>query len=447
MLDGPIGPTLVLLALPVAVQVSAQTLATIADAWFVGQLGIVPLAGIALAFPVQSLMGMWSQGAIGGGISSAIARALGAGDQGRAEALAVHALVIGVVMAALFTLLFAVLAWPMFRLLGGRGEGLAAAVAYGRVLFGGAAAIWLANVCASILRGTGNMLAPGVVMTVLLTLSIPLSGALTLGWFGLPALAVRGPAAAFVTIYAVAGIVMGGYVLSGRAGLRLRWSGLRLRADLAGDILRVGLFGCANSTLTIITVIVVTAMVGRHGTAALAGYGLGSRLEILLVPIAFGVGGALVALVGANRGARQFARARRIAWTGGLAVFALCAVIGAAAVLAPDLWIGLFSRDAEAADVARQYLRIAGYGYPVFGMGMVLYFASQGTGNMNLQLVAGSVRAVIVIGVGSLLVHAAGAPLSWLFGCVAAGLIAFGAVVAWAVKYGRVWNPDLAERA
>ena len=151
-------------------------------------------------------------------------------------------------------------------------------MAYGRVLFGGAAAIWLANMCASILRGTGNMLAPGVVMTVLLTLSIPLSGALTLGWFGLLALAVRGPAAAFVTIYVVAGIVMGGYVLSGRAGLRLRWSGLRLRADLAGDILRVGLFGCANSTLTIITVIVVTAMVGRHGTAALAGYGLGSRL-------------------------------------------------------------------------------------------------------------------------------------------------------------------------
>ena len=232
MLDGPIGPTLVLLALPVAAQVSAQTLATIADAWFVGQLGIVPLAGIALAFPVQSLMGMWSQGAIGGGISSAIARALGAGDQGRAEALAVHALVIGVAMAALFTLLFAVLAWPVFRLLGGRGEGLAAAVAYGRVLFAAAAAIWLANMCASILRGTGNMLAPGVVMTVLLTLSIPLSGALTLGWFGLPALAVRGPAAAFVTIYVVAGIVMGGYVLSGRAGLRLRWSGLRLRADL-----------------------------------------------------------------------------------------------------------------------------------------------------------------------------------------------------------------------
>ena len=73
-------------------------------------------------------------------------------------------------------------------------------------------------------------------------MSIPLSGALTLGWFGLPALAVRGPAAAFVTIYAVAGIVMGGYVLSGRAGLRLR-------ADLAGDILRVGLFGCAERRL------------------------------------------------------------------------------------------------------------------------------------------------------------------------------------------------------
>ena len=123
-------------------------------------------------------------------------------------------------------------------------------------------------------------------------------------------------------------------------------------------------------------------------------------------------------------------------------VFAVCALIGAVAVLAPDLWIGLFSRDAAVAAVARQYLRIAGVGYPIFGMGMALYFASQGTGNMNLQLFAGAVRTAIVVGVGSVVVYAFNAPLSWLFVCVAVGLIAFGGVVSWALKYGRVWNPE-----
>ena len=442
MLRGPIGPTLAWLALPNAALVTAQSLATIADAYFVGRVGIAPLAGIALAFPIQALMGMMSQGAIGGGTSSAISRALGAGDRDRAEALALHALVIGCVMALLYTLLFAVLARPTFALLGGRGDALAAAAAYGEVLFGGAIAIWLANTLASILRGTGNMAVPGLVMIVLLLASLPLSGALTLGWFGLPALGVRGPAAAFVAIFVVASVVMGAYVLTGRSGLDLRFSAFRPQKELAADILRVGLLACANSTLMIVTVIVVTALVGRYGTAALAGYGLGSRLEIMLVPIAFGVGAALVALVGANRGARQFARARRIAWTGGLAVFGFCCIVAGVAVLAPELWIGLFSDDAGTAAVARQYLQIAGIGYPVFGMGMALYFASQGTGNMSLQLFAGTVRAIIVVGGGLMVVYVVGAPLQWLFVCVVAGLITFGAIIVWAVQHGRVWNPD-----
>ena len=441
LLDGPILLTLFVLALPNAALVTAQSLATIADAYFVGKVGIVPLAGIALAFPIQALMGMMSQGAMGGGISSAIARALGAGDRARAEALAVNALAIGAVLAGVYTLLFAVLARPTFSLLGGRGPALEASVAYGQVLFGGAIAIWLSNTFASILRGTGNMLVPGVVMTIGFVLSVPLSGALTLGWFGLPALGVRGPAAAFVAMFAIAGALMGAYVFSGRAGLAIRPSTLHLRRELIADILRVGLPGSGNAILMIVTVIVVTAFVSGYGTAALAGYGLGSRLEIMLVPIAFGVGAALVALVGANRGAKQFARARRIAWTGGGTVFVLCSFIGMVAIFAPELWIGLFSRDAGAQDVARQYLQIAGIGYPVFAMGMALNFATQGTGNVNISLLAGTLRAVVVIGGGALVVYGMGGGLAWLFACVTVGFFVFGLILAWAVKFGRLWNP------
>jgi len=442
ILEGPIAPVLAGLAAPNVAIVVVQSLATFADAAFVGQLGVVPLAAIALAFPIQALLSMLSQGAVGGGISSAVARALGSGDQQRAEALAVHAIIISIVLSALFTLTFAILARPTFHLLGGRGEALDGTVAYAQILFGGTALIWIGNSLASILRGTGNMAVPGIVMVTTLFLSIPLSGALTLGWFGMPSLGVRGPAIAFLSAFTASGIVLGFYLLSGRAGLTIRFQGVPLKWEMFADILRVGLVAGANAILTILTIIAVTALVGRYGTEALAGYGLGSRLEIMLVPIAFGVGGALTAMVGTNRGARQFARARRVAWVGGFTVFALCGAVGITAAIAPNLWIDWFTADPKAAAIASSYLRIAGPAYAFFGLGMALYFATQGTGSMLWPLSAGVARVAIVVGLGGILTLVFGAPLEILFLCVAAGLVAFGLIIAGAVKWSRRWNPD-----
>lgn len=441
LLDGPIGPTLVRLATPNIIVTSAMTSVTIADAWFLGRIGIAPLAAVALVFPLQALMQMMSTGAMGGGVSSAIARALGGGDRDRAEAVATHALWIALGMAVLYTVLFGVLARPLFALLGGRGEVLEGAVAYAHILFGSAAVIWLSNILASLLRGTGNMLVPAVVLTVAALANVVLSGALTLGWAGLPSLGIRGPAVAFVTVAAASAIGMGAYILLGHAGIAVRVFGVRLRWALFADILRVGGVACGNALLTIATVVVVTGLVGRYGTAALAGYGLGSRLELMLIPISFGVGGALTALVGANRGGGRFSRARRIAWIGGLSVLLFTGAIGVAVGVAPDLWIGLFTADPEAVAIARLYLRIVGPCYGFFGFGMALYFASQGTGTMVWPFMAGVVRMAVVAGGGAVLALWFGVALEWLFAIVALGLVLFGGFIGISL-FSRVWNPE-----
>ena len=247
---------------------------------------------------------------------------------------------------------------------------------------------------------TLNMAVPGLVMIVLLLASLPLSGALTLGWFGLAGLGRAWSGGRFCCDFRCRFGGDGSLCVDGAArGLDLRFSAFRPQKELAADILRVGLLACANSTLMIITVIVVTALVGRYGTAALAGYGLGSRLEIMLVPIAFGVGGGPRCTRGCQSRCptiRQSPSDCLDRWTG--RIWFLLHRCRCGLVLAPELWIGLFSDDAGTAAVARQYLQIAGIGYPVFGMGMALYFASQGTGNMSLQLFAGTVRAIIVVG-------------------------------------------------
>ncbi len=442
LLEDPVAPTLARLAAPNLVVSGAQTAVAIADAWYVGYLGVAPLAALALVFPVQSLMTMMAAGAMGGGISSARARALGAGDRERAESLAAHALVIAAGMAALFTILFAMFAWPLFSVLGGREAALDGAVAYARIMFGGAIVVWAANTLASLLRGTGNMAVPGAVFTLTALLNIVLSGALTLGWLGLPRLGVAGPAMAAIVSFGIAAAVMLWYLASGRSGIRLRLVGVRLRAEIFADILKVGLVACGNALLTIATIVMVTGLVGLYGTAALAGYGLGSRLELLLIPITFSFGGAMTAMVGANRGAKAYARARQIAWTGGIAVLVITGLIGLTVAIAPDLWIGLFTTDAEAAAVARRYFAIAGPFFAFFGFGQALYFATQGTGRMIAPFTAGAARLAIAGGGGAIVVLGLGLSLTWLFVAVAAGFVVFGGMLAYAVWRGRTWNPE-----
>ena len=347
-------------------------------------------------------------------------------------------------MSALFTILFAIFARPLFSLLGGREAALEGAVDYARIMFGGAIVVWAANTLASLLRGTGNMSVPGMVFTLTALINIPLSGALTLGWLGMPLLGVAGPATAAIMTFGLAAVVMLVYMAAGKSGVRLRLFDVPLRSAIFLDILKVGFVACGNALLTIATIVIVTGLVGLYGTAALAGYGLGSRLELLLIPITFSFGGAMTAMVGANRGAKKFARARNIAWTGGTAVFIITGLIGLTVAIAPDLWIRLFTTDAAAAEVARKYFAIAGPCFAFFGFGQALYFATQGTGSMIAPFTAGCARLALAGGGGALIVLGLGLSLTWLFVAVAAGFVLFGALLGYAVWRGRTWNPERA---
>src|SRR5690606_6188759 len=128
------------------------------------------------------------------------------------------------------------------------------------------------------------------------------------------------------------------------------------------------------------------------GTQALAGYATAARIEYLLIPLAFGLGGPMVALVGANIGAGQLARARRIALTGGAIAFVTAETIGLSAAMWPEAWLGLFAADEKLLETGAQYLRIAGPFYGFFAMGFALYFASQGAGRLKWPLLAGAFR-------------------------------------------------------
>ena len=163
LLHRPIVPTLLRMAWPNVLVMVAQAATGLIETWFVSKLGTDALAGMALVFPGVMLMQMISAGAMGGGISSAIARALGRGRRDQADALAMHAVVINVALGALFSGVMLGFGRPIYRALGGAGGELDAAVAYSNVVFAGSVLLWLLNGLASIIRGTGNMLVPALV--------------------------------------------------------------------------------------------------------------------------------------------------------------------------------------------------------------------------------------------------------------------------------------------
>jgi putative MATE family efflux protein len=434
LLHGAIVPTLLGMAWPNVLVMFAQAATGLIETWFVAKLGTDALAGMALVFPGVMLMQMISAGAMGGGISSAIARALGAGRRDEADSLVMHALVITVVLGTSFSLIMLAFGRPIYRALGGEGGELDAAVSYSNVVFAGNVLLWVMNGLANVVRGTGNMLVPASVVCAGVVFLVPLSPLLIFGIGPFPALGIAGGGAALVLFYAAGAAVLGWYVLSGRNIARLRRS--RLRWPLFRDILGVGAAASVTSLQTNVIIALATALVATTaGAGAAAGYGTGARLEYLLIPIIFGIGAPLVALVGTNIGAGQRERALRIAFIGGAIAFAITETIGLAAAIWPQLWIAQFSTDPRVIETGTSYLRQVGPAYGFFGLGLALYFASQGAGRLLWPLCTGFLRMLVAIGGGWLALRLTGS-LHWLFAALAFGLFLHGAVLLAAIASG-----------
>jgi putative MATE family efflux protein len=425
LLVGPIIPTLLRFALPNMAAMLATALAAIAETSYVGHFGTPALAGMALVFPFVMLQTMMSAGAMGGGVSSAISRALGAGDQGRANELAVHALWIAFAMGSAYLVLMEFFGSALLYALGGRGEALAQAVAYSEVAFAGSIFVWIVNTLASVIRGSGNMLIPSITLFALSIAQVIFGGALGLGWGPLPEMGMQGVAAGSLIAYGAGAAYLWIYLASGRARVSLSIRRTAIDKKQLKDILRVGAVACISPLQTVLTILVLTRLVAEFGTHALAGYGIGTRLEFLLVPIAFAIGVASVPLVGMAIGAGNIKRARQAAWTAAAVATTVLGSLGLVVTFAPDLWTTLYTRDESVLQSARSYFLWAGPFYGLFGLGLSLYFSSLGAGKALGPVLAGTLR-LLFVAVGGFLLAWLHAPAWTIFALVGAGMAVYG---------------------
>src|SRR5688572_21602257 len=380
LLEGPIVPTVLRLAAPNVLVMVVQASIGLVETYFIGKPGTEALAGVALVFPVFMLMQMMSAGAMGGGISSAIARALGAGRREDADALVMHAFAIALALGLAFMLAVLAAGRWMYGAMGGSGAVLDVALTYSNVVFAGSILVWVFNSLANVVRGTGNMAVPAIVSCAGAAVVIPLSPCLIFGWGPFPRLGVAGGALALLTFYVLGTAALVAYLWSGRSVVRPSFRSTAFRWPLFREILRVGAVAALVTISTNLTIAIATGYVGQFGPAAIAGYGTGTRLEYLLIPIVFGLGAPLVAMVGTNLGAGQRDRALRAAWFGAAIAAGLTEMVGLWAAVYPHSWLSLFDSDPAMLAAGSKYLQTVGPVYGLFGLGMALYFASQGAG-------------------------------------------------------------------
>jgi putative MATE family efflux protein len=440
LLSAPIGRSLLKLAGPTTAVMVVQTFVAIAETYFFGRLGTEALAGFALVFPFMMLMTMMAAGGMGGGVAAATARALGAGKRDDARALVLHALVLGLALALLFTMLAWTVGPALYRLLGGQGATLANAESYSHVLFTGSIAIWANFFFSALLRGGGDAATPGRYMLIFSVLQVPISGVLALGIGDWPGLGMAGPAASSITTAACSALLQARALWKGKLGFTPALTGIPLRGRLFWEILRVGLISSFSAVTANVTAMTMTGLVGRFGVTALAGYGVGVRLEFMLVPLAFGIGSGLTTLVGVAAGANDWKRAVRASWIGGLTAFGMIGMFGWIVALLPEGWSRLFTSDPQVVAATVGYITHVAPFYCLFGLGMTLSFASQGAGRMKAPFFAGLARMAIATIGGWLAVERFGLGLDGVFSAIAVGMIVFGLMIAGPLLI-KPWGP------
>jgi len=381
------------LAAPTTVVMAVSAVSNVVYTYFVSRLGVDAIGAVSLVFPVSLLAITAMGGGIGTGATSAVARALGGNARKEAATLAGQ----GLVLAVGLGLAFALAAWlgapSLFRLMGASGPVHAGATEFATVLFGGAAITFFAMMLDSVMRGEGNVRVPATWSTVSLVLQMGVTPIFMFrfGW------GLVGAALAMLACQAAAILPRLGWVFGGRGVVQPVFTTADVGLGPVREILRVGVPAALATSINNVGLMVLTAVVARLGSADLAAYGLGTRLDFVLMSLAYGVAAGVVTLVGLATGARRPERVRAFVGRGMAIAVALLALPGILVFWRPSLWMGLFTDDPGISAVGALYFRIVGPTYPLLGASMIVAFAFQGLGRATLPLLVMVIRVAAVV--------------------------------------------------
>ena len=437
------------LAIPNLFSTITASLTVIFDLWYVGQIGTSELAGVAYVFPIFMLTSMLSNGAFGGAISGATARAFGRKDTFSAECIFRSAIIIALAGSIFMMSLFFGLADTFFNFFLVDKEIAQLSLTYGKILLGGIALVWLFNIIISVTRGSGNTKIPAIGWLIVLIFHMIAAsinfeydnGQLIIlenvklfnNLFVLSSL--EWSAISFLLGYFVGIVFIITFYCFGKHPYNFQIKNIFNVSGII-PIIKSGSLASCQSIMTIVLAMFCITVIGTFGTNWTAGFGIAIRLELLLIPVIFGVGGALIAIAGANVGAKKYNRAVIMTWKGTSFSVFIVGSIGLFFSLYPDVWSSFFTDNNIIKETSRSYLEIVAPFYIFFALGLGLYFTCQAFNTLFWPVIGTLIRLLFVVIVTFSLFYMNIASPYLLFITMSFGLIIYGTFIALSLHFG-----------
>ncbi len=368
--SGPVPSAIVSMMVPMIIGLFVIIGNGLVDAYFIGQLGYAQLAAVSYAFPVWFILGGIVMG-LGVGTSSLASRAIGAGNKTVVREIATHAMILSIAVGVLVITIGLLSIEQVFSLLGANDETMPYVKEYMEIYYWGGIFMAVPMIGNAVLRASGDAKTPSFLMASSAIINAVLDPILIFGWFGLPAMGVRGAALASVlanVVFLIASLI----ILIFRDDLiQLRNHSFNSIIESWKKILHVGLPAIASNLIAPLSTAFVTALISSYGQTAVAAYGLAGRLEAFIIVILMALGGAMSPYVGQNFGAKRFDRLNsgfKFAAQFTLVYAIFCIVF---LYMSAEFFLGFFTSDPEVIRIAKIQLIYCPWGYGFLGLAAI----------------------------------------------------------------------------
>ena len=377
---GPISRALGLLAIPMMLEMSMESVFAVVDIAFVSRLGTDAIAAVGITEALVTVLYAVAVG-LGMGVTAMVSRRIGAKQADAAASVTGQAIWIGAVLSIVIGIAGVTFAKEMLTMMGASDSVVATGTGFTSVLLGGSATILYLFLLNAAFRGAGDAAVALRSLWLANGLNIILDPCLIFGLGPFPEMGVTGAAVA-TTIGRGTGVLYQlWYLFDGRGRLEFHFRHLRVIPSLISRVLLISVGGVGQFLVATSSWIVIMRIVALYGSSAIAAYTIALRmLEFVWLP-AWGLGNAAATLVGQNLGAEQALRAERSAWLAARYNTIFMSVAGVFIVALAPWIVGLFTDVPEVMSYGTSCLRILGLGFPMYAIGMIITQALNGAGD------------------------------------------------------------------
>lgn len=405
--------TLFLLAAPMVLGFAMQTGFNLIDTFFIGLLGSEQLAAIGVTFPVIFIFIALASG-LSVGATALVSQALGAKKVKIASNYAEHSLLIALVTGIAIAILGILFASHLFSFMGAHGEILSMTISYSNLIFIGFVFLFIGFISQGIIQAGGDTITPTRNLLISIIANVILDPIFIFGIGPVPAMGLVGAGYATVFGRGLGAFLNIFYLFSGKAAVKIDWSYFKVDLSIFRKIISIGFPSSVSNSINSIGYILLMALVGSFGTAAIAAFGVGMRLESLAVLPVIGLSTAVIPFVGQNLGAGKIRRAEKSVAFASYATTIFMLLFTFVWFFFPEYIYSPFTSDPAVLSVGIDYFRIISFGYVFLGLNFIISSGFQAAGRTTLQMFVNGIRWVFILSISYFLVDQFGLIGIWM---------------------------------